>query len=438
MRFLSFLDMITLRAVIAPESVALRSGDRSVTYPELASRIRSCRPAEGKCVGFLLGEVTDETIVRLFAAVEAGKQIVLLDESLSDGALRELIRYADIDSLEGDPELCAELADALCEPCAENGAGKLLFFTSGTTERSKAVVLTEKSLCASAYNGAALLPLKPEDTLLSVLPLNHVFGFVCSLLWGFQCGATVALGRGARHIPDDMDYYRPTAISVVPMLLGFFIKNNLMNDELELILIGAGDCSPDLILVARALGKRVSFGYGLTETSSGVALSLGDDAGAMTVCPDDKITIAEDGEILISAPTSMMQGYYKRESPNLVNGVLHTGDLGIVDREGHLRVTGRKKEVLVLRDGTKIFLPEYEADLAAALGERDMAVTVRNGAPVLVIVAGEDERQEITERLKPVMRNLPRGQQLAGIELRAAPLPRTATGKIKRWTLTSR
>ena len=114
--------------------------------------------------------------------------------------------------------------------------------------------------------------------------------------------------------------------------------------------------------------------------------------------------------------------------------MLHTGDLGRFDEEGKLHITGRKKEMLVLSDGTKIFLPEYEARLMQALGHTELAVALRNGRPVLVF-SGQAQESELRQRLRPVMETLPRGQQLAGIYITDDPLPRTATGKIKRWEL---
>ena len=316
------------------------------------------------------------------------------------------------------------------------GPGEMLFFTSGTTRRAKSAVLTQQSLCASAFNGGALLPLRPEDTLLCLLPLNHVFGFVCGLLWGLSCGACVALGRGPRHYFDDFAYYRPTAVSLVPALLAALLKGNCLDPELRLALIGAGDCPAPLLNALRAKRIRVSFGYGLTETSSGVALSLGEDPLAMTVCPDDRITLAEDGEILIQAPTCMMQGYFGQPEETarvLRSGVLHTGDLGRLDENGLLHVTGRKKEILVLPDGTKLFLPEYEQALQAALGGRELTVILHRNAPALVARGTEAERAELSARLAPLNQTLPRGQQIKTIFLTPSPLPRTATGKIKRW-----
>ena len=442
MRFESFSQMIGFWADKTPDAPALiyDAGEkRTLSFSQLKQavddRADALRAAGKTCLG-VLSDGSAACVVEIFAAAAAGLQVVMLDASLPDETLRALLRYGDVDCLWGDADLCEELTPFLAEG-VKDGAGKLLFFTSGTTDRSKAVVLTDHSLCQSAYNGGAKLPLSPADRLLCLLPLGHVFGFVCGLLWGLSCGAAVALGRGPRHYADDCAYFAPTALSAVPLLLGFLIQHKLFNPELKLVLVGAGDCPRPLLAAAAAMGVRVSFGYGLTETSSGVAISVSGDPFAMEICPDDTITLAEDGEILIQAPTCMMQGYYKRPADTaavLASGVLHSGDLGRFDEEGKLHITGRKKDMLVLSDGTKLFLPEYEAELMQALGHRELAVILLGGRPTLVF-SGEGEEKGILEKLRPVMAARPRGQQLARVIVTDTPLPRTATGKIKRWEL---
>jgi len=321
------------------------------------------------------------------------------------------------------------------------------------------------------------------------------------MLWGMQCGAAVALGRGARYYTQDLSFFRPTALSAVPMLLGFLLQHNLLNEELWLILIGAGDCPPALLAAAAAKGVSVSFGYGLTETSSGVAISVppeyradptcapdpgapacaadpdapacvpdpcvpafaGPDARgralggtqsfdpyALEICPENTVTLADDGEILVAGASCMMKGYYKHPEDTaavLKDGVLYTGDLGRWDEDGRLHIIGRKKEILVLHDGTKLFLPEYEARIAAALPGRDFAVLEKNGRPVLLLVdpdagsegegspAADEASTSVLGAIRPVMAELPRGQQISAVLFTDRPLPRTATGKVKRWEL---
>ena len=129
----------------------------------------------------------------------------------------------------------------------------------------------------------------------------------------------------------------------------------------------------------------------------------------------------------------------------LKGNLLFTGDIGKWDENGRLHVIGRKKEILVLADGTKIFLPEYEARILTALPGRDFTVLERNGKPVLLLVDKESStwpeemrelsRSMVQEELRSAMSQLPRGQQLSEILFTDKPLPRTATGKVKRWEI---
>ena len=452
MRFRSFDHLLSHQAREIPGLPALIYGrDRQICtygdlYREVLKRADQWRGSGKTCLGVLCDGSFD-CVCTIFAANLAGLQVVLLDENVPDKQLPGLIAYTDIDALWGDEELARELAEHLARneglPPMQGGlgGGRILFFTSGTTEAAKAVVLTDGSLCASAFNGGAKLPLTREDRLLCLLPLGHVFGFVCGLLWGLSCGAAVALGRGMRHYLEDFAHFSPTAVSLVPTLLGFLLQKNALNPELKLVLVGAGDCPPALLASAAGRGLRISFGYGLTETSSGVAISVQGDPFAMEICPDDTITLAEDGEILIQAPTCMMQGYYKKPADTgavLRDGILHTGDLGTFDAEGRLHITGRKKEILVLPDGTKLFLPEYEAAIAKALGTPELALILRSGRPVLVLSGPARDKAEILKSLTPVTAQRPRGQQITDIVFLNEPLPRTATGKLRRWALQNR
>ena len=450
-KYSSFLHLLEEQASRNPDAPAiireLQGRPAAVSWSDLQAMVLSKSDELRSCGRKRPGILCDGSlacVVTVFACAAAGMQSVLLDPMLPDEALQAQILAADADMLWIPEELADDMdlkipdSGNVVLPSVENEPARILFFTSGTTAMSKAVVLTERSLLASAWNGSSMLPLSQQDILLCVLPLNHVFGFVCSLLWGMTCGAAVALGRGIRHFADDFVYFSPTAVSVIPLLLEFMIRQDAFNPELRTILVGAGDCPRPLMDTVLSRGIRLCFGYGLTETSSGVAISTGDDPYALEICPDDTVTIAPDGEILISAPTCMMQGYYRHPEDTaqvLKGGILHTGDLGFLDENGCLHVTGRKKEMIVLPDGTKLFLPEYETQLGAVLKNHDFAVIELNSSPVLVIAGDPSEKTQILETLKPVMALRPRGQQLRDILFTGAPLPRTATGKVKRLEL---
>ncbi|MEA4966467.1 MAG: class I adenylate-forming enzyme family protein [Oscillospiraceae bacterium] len=443
MRFAGFRQMLSCLAQAYEGAPALCFGSQelqTISFRQLFERVSKTAgrlSAENKtCIG-IVADGSADCIIQMFAAVLAGRQVVMLDNQLSDTILLQLLQTTDADSVWTGPE-----RESVRIPersgGVPDGSGRMLFFTSGTTEQSKAALLTDASLCASAYNGSAKLPLSPGDTVLCMLPLSHVFGFVCGLLWGLSCGACVALGRGPRHYMDDGLFFRPTVLPAVPSLLGFLLTHHFLNPELHTVLVGAGDCQPALLRQAQDLGLHVCFGYGLTETSSGIAISTSGDPYAMELCPDDSVSIAPDGEILVFAPTCIMQGYYKQPEATeavLRGGVLYTGDLGFLDKDRLLHITGRKKDVLVLADGTKIYCPEYEAALSRVLGTGDLAVILRAGRPVLVLESGCIDRSVAAARLLPFQQAHSRNQQISEILEYPKKLPRTASGKLQRWQL---
>ena len=449
-RYRDFADLVDRMDASSPERVALLTCDgagnvQAITWAELAARVRERAEAlvdGGRVCEAILADGTAACVVEVFAAVRAGLQVALVDPLMPDRVMAPLLGAVDADCVWASNDARrAELERGLSpEAGPAGGAHAVLFFTSGTTSSSKPVVLTDESLMSSAFNGSSLMPLTHDDTLLCLLPLSHVFGFVCGLLWGLACGATVALGRGARFYADDFATFRPTAVSVVPRLLEFLVARQALNDELSLVLVGAADCPDELLDAVRQRGIRASLGYGLTETSSGIALSTGDDFHAMTVCPEDEVTIAEDGEILVSAPTCLMQGYYRDAAKTAAvvrDGVLHTSDRGFLDDKGLLHVQGRMKDVLALPGGTKVFLPEYEAAVSGTLGERDIAVALLDGKLTLMCgqLACERTDRELMDALTPAMAAYPPASRIGRIARLGHALPRTAAGDIERWKI---
>ena len=444
-RYKDFADLVDRMAASSPDRPALVAHEggqlQTITWAALKARVcsRAVELADsGHACEAVLADGTVSCVVEVFAAVRAGLQVALVDPMLPIPVKAQLMHSVDAD--------CAWMAGVFEDVpssrglAEDGGAHRVLFFTSGTTAQSKAVMLTDESLMSSAFNGSSLMPLSPDDTLLCLLPMAHVYGFVCGLLWGLACGATVALGRGVRHYADDMALFSPTAVAVVPRLLGFLAARNAFGSRLRLVLVGSADCSDALLDAVRSRGIRVSLGYGLTETSSGIALSTGDDFHAMTVCPEDQVAISADGEILVQAPTCLMQGYYRdpeKTAAAIRDGVLYTGDRGSIDEKGLLHVAGRLKDVVVLPNGTKAFIPEYEAAVGKALGEQDIAVVLFGGALTLVCGRLSHARTdaEVMAAMREPLSAYPPSSRIGRIMNLGHALPRTAAGDIERWKI---
>ena len=396
----------------------------SITYPKLAEMILQRAEAKkplGRGTDIIYADSDPETIVEIFASAIAGRCVLMASQMMPDRVLME--------AQEGTDRL-------VCRGMEPGSEGELLFFTSGTTNRSKVVRLTSAALCCSAWNGQCMLECGPQDRILSLLPIVHVYGFVCSLLWGLAYGAVVCLCPSDDSRLKMAGVFHPTILPAVPAVIDAMTERDLLNPELRVVLIGAAPCSEETVCLLREQNIDVYVGYGLTETSSGIAITQGmEDFEAMYLCPDTDIRIETDGEILVSTPC-MMKGYLGQ--PETTEGYwLYTGDLGWLDDQGRLHLQGRKNDVLILSDGTMISCPEYEHDIAEMSGETDIALIDRGGKLVLVAGSGADTdclRDAIEEYNKTMMIS----QQVYDIEVFGRPLPRTITGKLRRYELEMR
>ena len=377
-----------------------------------------------------------DSIVDIFAHVIAGCDVIIADPRVSES----FFTYAS-SIAETAREARENQRDEYGRVVGKQGEGELLFFTSGTTSRSKVVRLTSRALCASAWNGQNMLQCGKDDTILSILSLSHAYGFVCSMLWGLTYGATVALGRNVHEFTGDALFFKPTIIHAVPAQIAGMLKADGLNPELRVVLIGGTTCPQTIIDSLKERGIDLYIGYGLTETASGVAITQDlDEPEAMYPCPDADIRIEPDGEISIATPC-MMLGYMGRE-PMFEDGRFFTGDIGWFDEKGRLHLKGRKKDVLLLPDGSKIFCPEYEDDLALLTGLPDVAIVSKDGQTLLIVGSCTDNPEIAADLRKRTLRIvdkynqiLTQPQRISDVVIRAEALPRTATGKLKRYEL---
>lgn len=287
----------------------------------------------------------------------------------------------------------------------------IMLFTSGTTNAPKAVMLTQKNICSDLDGIKRYIDVRDTDTFLSFLPLHHTFECTVTFLFSIYNGATVAFCDGLKHISKNLAEYGATVLITVPLILETMYKrlhrlleengkhdiverldriskeeepvdvtikdsitdevSKLLGNKLRLVIYGAAPMNKDTILGYKNLKIDLSQGYGLTETSPVVSVESTTDKkpgsiGKPLYNVEVKIKdIDKDGigEITVKGPT-VMQGYYENEeATNKVltkDGWFSTGDYGYIDDEGFLFITGRKSDVIVLKNGKNVYPQELE------------------------------------------------------------------------------
>ncbi len=404
-----------------------------ITYKEFAemveSEIYSVRAA-CSTLEVVPGERKIENIVRIFACAIAKCDVIISDSTIDPMEIEGATVAAEVDR-----ERRMWLRDGRGKLTEADKEGELLFFTSGTTSRSKMVRLTPESVLTSAWSGQCMLQCTPDDIILCALPLSHAYGFVCSMLWGLTYGATIALARGRKYFAVEPRLFKPTIIPTVPSLMDAWLKFHVLNRELKTVVVGAAPFRDKSIKKLRKSDIKVYIGYGLSETSSGIAISQDlDEPNALYPCPEADIQIEKDGEITVATPC-MMQGYLGKY-PMQEGDRFYTGDIGEFDEQGRLHLKGRKKDVLLMPDGTKIYCPEYEEYLIKESGVRDIGLVQKDGHAVLIAGRGSHERA-LRKAVAELNRFLPTSQQIWEVIVIAESLPRTNTGKLKRAELQS-
>jgi long-chain acyl-CoA synthetase len=297
-------------------------------------------------------------------------------------------------------------------------------YTSGTTGNPKGVVLTHGNFLYEAEAVAALKILRSDDLILSFLPMAHVFAKVIEAVW-LKVGATAAFVESIDKIVDNAGEVRPTAMPAVPRIfekaynavvskglatpgvkgklfkwamqsldayveglargrdepgLGLLVGKRLVFPKLgqalaerfggrmRLFVSGGAPLSPKIAWFFQTVGFEILEGYGLTETSAATFVNRPGKARIGTVgppIPGTEVRIAEDGEILVRGG-GVMKGYYKRPEATaevLKDGWLYTGDIGELDAEGNLKITDRKKDIIVTAGGKNVAPQNLENEL---------------------------------------------------------------------------
>ena len=328
-------------------------------------------------------------------------------ERYSFAKLDELIRSGKRRMAEGD----RSYLDAIIDPDVMSA----LIFTSGTTGVSKGVMLSHHNLCFDIYEARQMLYCDEKDVCLSVLPLHHVYECTVGFLAQLWSGSSVAFSEGVRYISRNMQEVHPTIVLCVPLLLETLYhklwlnirKNGLegkvramikatnaipgerarmlakksvfraihknFGGKLRIMASGGASIDPEILRGLRDLGLLAIQGYGLTECSPIAAVNRDTyyrDNSAGLAMPNvllDIYDVQDDGtgEIRLRGDNVML-GYYNM--PELTeevkrDGWFYTGDLGYLDADGFLHITGRKKNVIVTANGKNVFPEELETYL---------------------------------------------------------------------------
>ncbi len=324
-----------------------------------------------------------------------------------------------------------------------------IIFTSGTTDTSKAVMLTQKNIYSNIISSASVIDMTDKDIVLSVLPLNHVLEGLFSFLLSIYNGAKRTFCTSTEDILTDIKSYNVTVMCGVPAL--YRVLYSLLADEekvenitrnINFFFCAGAPLNEDLKEKYKTLGITLLQGYGLTETSSAVALESKKNQKKNTVgkvIPNLDVKI-ENGEIKVKGDTIML-GYYNNEKSTketLSDGWLSTGDIGSIDKEGYISITGRKKEVIVLKNGKKIFPSEIEEVINKIDGVKESIVypleNKESGEIALCakIVCNDEDKNLIENRIQKLNLELPEYKIIRNVVLTGKELIKNSSGKIDR------
>ncbi len=410
--------------------------------------------------------------------------------------------YSQKEMLEQGKKLLEEGNRDFLDAKIDNEKMSIMLFTSGTTAMSKAVMLSHQNICANLKDITSVIKLYPTDRFLSFLPLHHTFECTVGFLYPISVGGAIAFCEGIRHIAENIKEYQITAMISVPILFesmykqvmkgiakkgkletvkkgikisqfllkfGIDIRKKLFKEihdnlggKVRLFVSGGAALDPEAEKGFNELGFTMYQGYGLTESSPVIAAeddkyrrlgSIGKAFPSLDVKIDEP---DEDGvgELLAKGP-SIMLGYYNNEEATKEtldkDGWLHTGDLAKIDKDGYIFISGRKKFVIVLKNGKNIFPEELETLLNKIEGIKESFVygkpkddgdykicakLVYDKELVKEIYNTENEEELkdiLWQEVKKINKTMPPYKYIRDITITDKELIKTTTQKVKRF-----
>lgn len=377
---------------------------------------------------------------------------------------------------------------------------KVLLFTSGTTGNSKGVMLSHNNICSNIISVAKIVKVDNSTSVLSILPLHHTYECTLGFLLVLYGGGNIAYIDGLKYITKNIQEYNPTFILCVPLLLEnvykkiiktlktslpkkyiqdedniiqnipFYLKpiikrkiKKSLGGKIKTFIVGAAAIKPEIVESFFSLGIKVLQGYGLTECSPLVA-GNNDTCYKAASCgmpiPDVEYKIDkpnEDGvgEIIARGPNIMLGYYENQEATNkvFINGWFHTGDLGYIDNEEFLYITGRSKNLILTKNGENIYPEEIESILNDSdLIEESLIIGTSNGKDDVQVKAKifpnieaikeylgnkvpskEDISKIMNDLIKKVNEKLPNFKHIKSYKIMDEDFERTTTNKVKRF-----
>lgn len=375
----------------------------------------------------------------------------------------------------------------------------IMLFTSGTTSKSKVVALSHKNMVSNVMDFASVLDIDSSDRILSFLPLHHVFECTVGMLYSLYIGAQRSFCEGIRHIVENLNEYQITFASFVPAIYESMhktiIKNlekegkleavrklmeankdktmaekkeifkdihNVFGGQIKLFVSGAAALEKEVEEDFRAWGVNLCQGYGLTESSPVIGVETNENFRVGSIGKplphiQAKIEDANEegmGELVVKGPNVML-GYYNDEEATkevLEDGWFRTGDLAKIDEDGYIFICGRKKSVIVLKNGKNIFPEEMEALVNKIEGVKESFIfgkqqsddkdDIKINVKIIFdreimqeaykVTTDEEIYKVLAEKVKEVNQIMPKYKAIRGILISEEPLLKTTTSKIKR------
>lgn len=378
---------------------------------------------------------------------------------------------------------------------------KILLFTSGTTGNAKGVCLSQRNICSNLLSIYGIVKVRRNDLFLSILPIHHTYECTIGFLLPLYGGASIAFCDGLRYITNNISEYHPSVVLCVPLLLEnmhkkiiksinsgipekyqkknenpfpdlpLFMKpivkskvKNSLGGRIRVFIVGAAAMNPEIIKDFNGLGLKTLQGYGLTECSPLVAgntdyFSKVDSCGLPIPKVEYKIDSPNEegvGEIIVKGPNVMLGYYNNPEETNkvLIDGWFHTGDLGKIDSDGYLYITGRCKSVIVTKNGKNIYPEEVEyylndspliSEVLVSGIQKDNDDETYVNAQIFPNIDAMKEtlkgsvpsKEEIFKMISDVVQNvnskLPNYKHIKSFIIRDEEFEKTTTKKIKRF-----